>query len=322
MQPANSWDICLVAATASYTSNDIDPSPMKFSIVIAASNSAADVRACLASLKGQGEADDTEIIVVANLQEPLTEPVLSDFRHVQLAQLSPHTTVPELRAHGMTLSQGDVVALLEDNCTVDANWCAELRKAHESPYFIVGGAVERRWDARSVDWAVYFYEYGKYMLPLTSGETDSLPGNNVSYKRSLLTAFKKHYRDGLFEAFLHQELRACGYRLHLAPAAIVYHTTHYQAGTVLAQCFHHGRHFAGRRTIHASGVTRLAFAAGSLLLALILPFRITRLVVTKQRHLRQLWRSLPYLVLFMASWACGECCGYLLGEGDSAKRWV
>ena len=294
----------------------------KLSIVIAASNSVADVGACLASLKGQGEADDTEIIVVTNFGECLTKPMRSAFPDVQLVGLPQQTTVPELRARGIALSCGDVVALLEDNCTVDTSWCAEVRKAHETTYAIVGGPVEKRGDARSVDWAVYFYEYGKYMLPLTRGETDSLAGNNVSYKRSILSSFEARYRDGLFEAFLHQELRARGYSLYLAPAPIVYHTMQYQAGLVLAQCFYHGRHFAGRRTMGASRVTRLAYAAGSLLLSMILPWRIARRVITKRRHLYQLWRSLPYLMVFMTSWACGECYGYLAGEGDSVKRWV
>jgi hypothetical protein len=273
-------------------------------------------------LKRQRDAPDTEIIVVGNYPDILSKQLDAEFASVRLLELPAETTVPELRAYGVARSRGEIVALLEDNCVVDEHWCAELKKAHDLSYSIVGGSVEQPSRRRSVDWAVYFYEYGQYMLPLKCGETEALAGNNVSYKKSLLARFEGQYREGLYEAFLHRELRRQGLMLYLAPTAVVYHTKQYEAGPVLIQCFHHGRHFAGRRILDASRITRVALLGGSMLLPLILPLRIAMRVFKKGRHLREMWRSLPYLMLFMASWAYGEFCGYLLGEGNSAKRWV
>jgi len=54
----------------------------------------------------------------------------------------------------------------------------------------------------------------------------------------------------------------------------------------------------------------------------ILPLRIAQLVLHRRRHLRELTVAMPYLVLFMTSWACGELMGYLCGEGESVRRWA
>jgi GT2 family glycosyltransferase len=292
------------------------------SVVVAASNSMADLEPCLASLKGQGEAPDTEILVVCNYGAGSEERLTSAFPFARFAFLPGTTTVPELRAHGIALSTGSIVALLEDNCVVDTRWCAELKHGHASAYCVVGGAVEKSGDISSVNWAVYFYEYGKYMLPCTGGLTDSLAGNNVSYKRALLSRVAPEFQDGFFEAFIHQRLHKQGVPLYLLPTAVIYHTKQYRAQAVLAECFFHGRHYAGRRAASESVITRALLLGGSTLLPLILPLRIVRRVLQKRRHVRELCRSFPYLILFMSSWACGEFAGYLSGEGDSVRRWT
>jgi GT2 family glycosyltransferase len=169
---------------------------------------------------------------------------------------------------------------------------------------------------------VYFYEYGKYMLPCVEGESATLSGNNVSYKRALLEEVRHEFHDGFFEAFLHERLRGQGHTLYMASDAVVYHTMNYRVGEVLVQTFHHGRHYAGRRVAAASRITRLGFAAGSTLLPLILPLRIAQVVLHRHRYLRELTVAMPYLILFMTSWACGEFMGYLCGEGESVRQWA
>ena len=49
------------------------------------------------------------------------------------------TTVPDLRKEGIRSAGGEIVALAEDHCVFDGNWCAELKKAHESDYQVIGG---------------------------------------------------------------------------------------------------------------------------------------------------------------------------------------
>lgn len=292
------------------------------SVVVASAHSRAGLEACLASLHDQVADGETEVIAVSNCCSGAGRSMEAAFPYVRLIEAPPGTTVPALRTIGIQAATGRIVALLEDNSIVGPTWCRAIRRAHDAGQEIVGGAVERVGRHRAVDWAVYFYEYGKYMLPCIEGVSATLSGNNVSYKWTLLEQIRDEFRDGFFEAFLHERLRSQGHMLFMAPDAVVYHTQNYQVGTVLVQTFHHGRHYAGRRVAAASVITRLGYAAGSTLLPVILPLRIARLVLLRKRHVRELMLALPYLVLFMMSWACGELMGYLCGEGESVSQWA
>ncbi|MEC4888439.1 MAG: glycosyltransferase [Nitrospira sp.] len=291
-------------------------------MVIASAHSRAGLEACLTSLREQGAGGEIEVIAVSNCCGGAGRSIEASFPFVRLIEAPPGTTVPALRTMGIQAASGRIVALLEDNSIVAPAWCRAIRRAHEAGHEIVGGAVERVGRHRALDWAVYFYEYGKYMLPCIEGASPTLSGNNVSYARTVLEQIQDEYRDGFFEAFLHERLRGRGHRLHLAPDAVVYHNLNYRAGTVLRQTFHHGRHYAGRRMAAAAVLTRLGYAAGSMLLPVILPLRIARVVLRRGRHLRELTAAMPYLVLFMTSWACGELMGYLCGEGESVRQWA
>lgn len=292
----------------------------RLSVVVAAWNGGAMLSQCLASLNGQTDAADTEIIVASNFAEG-TELLREKFPRVRHLSLPAGTTVPELRAAGIRCSTGEVVALLEDNCSVDSNWYSEIRRAHESPYAIVGGSVENVSFDTALDWAVYFYDYGKYMIPNQAGEVSTLSGNNVSYKRSVLESVQDKFREGFFETFIHEELKRQGHKLYLVPPAIVYHQKSYEARNALADCYHHARSFAGKRILAAPLWQRLVFVFGSFVLPILLPVRIASRIIKKDRHLKELFLSFPYIVLLMSSWSLGEFCGYSFGEGASAKVW-
>jgi hypothetical protein len=55
-------------------------------------------------------------------------------------------------------------------------------------------------------------------------------------------------------------------------------------------------------------------AALSPLLPVVMTGRICRVTVQRRRHLRQLVRALPHIVLLQTAWACGEAAGYVTGR--------
>jgi GT2 family glycosyltransferase len=291
---------------------------LPLSIVVAAWNGPSMLKQCLDSLKSQSEAAGAEIVVASNFEVGETG---RQFPHIKHLALSAAATVPELRTAGLNCARGEIVALLEDNCLVDQGWCEAVQQAHLQPHSIIGGAVENVGNDAALDWAVYFYDYGKYMNPNQAGIVSTLSGNNVSYKRPALASVNDAYQNGFFETFVHEELKKRGYCLWLAPSAIVYHQKRYEARHALAQCFHHARSFAGKRIAEAPLAKRLFFVAGSLLLPVLLPARIAASVIRKGRHNKELLMSFPHLMLLMSSWSLGEFCGYLCGEGSSARMW-
>jgi hypothetical protein len=52
----------------------------------------------------------------------------------------------------------------------------------------------------------------------------------------------------------------------------------------------------------------------------LLLLRIGRNLMTKKRLIKQFIRALPYLIIFVLIWACGELVGYLRGPGDALSR--
>ncbi len=291
-----------------------------FSVVIAAWNGASLLRDCLVSLEKQIEKGGAEVIVVSNFETGISESK-KRFPFVKHIVLSEKTTVPELRARGIFETQGTIVALLEDLCKFDCNWRKEIEKAYEKPYSIVGGAVENFSGATALDWAVYFYDYGKYMLPVNSGVTDTLSGMNVSYKRELLDLLSDNYENGFFEFFIHEELKWRGHQLYLMPSAVIFHNKNYDLKRISVQFYHQARSFAARRVVNFPLSKRFSFLLVSLTLPILLPARVVLRTVSKKRHFKKLIKSLPFLMILMSVWAFGEFCGYLYGEGSSGKEW-
>lgn len=298
--------------------------PIPLSIVIAASNDVPSLRRCLESLRAQAIAENAEVIVVSNYLPGDAVSMNANFPFATFVGLPAETTVPQLRSRGIAESRGAIVALLEDHGWADPRWCAEIKAAHRLPYAAVGGAVENAEDSHLLDWAVYFYDYGKYMTPNKEGPAATLPGNNVSYKRTALDKVRASFsndHEGFYETFIHEELKRQGQTLYLAPAAIIFHQKRYGARQMLSQFYHHARAYAGKRGETYALLKRIAMTLGSLLLPVLLTTRIAARTCRKGRHQQALWLSLPCIFLLMTSWAGGEFAGYLLGVGDSARHW-
>lgn len=293
---------------------------IKLSIIIAAWNGAEMLRDCLSSLEKQIESASAEVVVVSNFENGIDK-LQAEFSFANYIVLPPDATVPKLRERGIRESNGAIIVLSEDICTFEGNWCREIIKAHDSEYSIIGGAIENSENQDALDWAVYFYDYGKYMLPDESRIIDTLSGMNVSYKREILDQIKENYADGFFETFINEELKRRGYELFLMPSAIVVHRKNYEFKKVAKQFYHQARSFAARRVLNFSVSKRFIFLMASVLLPFLLPVRIISQVKGKNRHLRELAISLPYLISLMSIWAFGEFCGYLLGEGESGGAW-
>jgi GT2 family glycosyltransferase len=292
---------------------------IQLSVVIAAWNGISLLRQCLESLEKQTDLKETEIIVVSNFPVELQAGEFS--ARVTILSLPATATVPELRREGIELANGAIIALAEDQCFFDAVWCEKIKKAHQSSFAVIGGSVENASDERALDWAVYFYDYGKFMLPNKTGVVDALSGMNVSYKRAVLEEIRDIYKDGFFETFANEELKKRGHQLYLESSAIVYHHKNYVLKRAAEHCYHLARSFAAKRVAGSALLKRAIFTAVSLILPVLLPARIVSVTIKKGRNLKELAGALPSLMLLMTIWSYGEFCGYLLGAGKSAQQW-
>lgn len=301
--------------------NAIPERHIDISVVIAAWNGREPLRSCLESVRKSTLGAECEVIVASNFGFEMSDLVDSEFGSITLIPGSSDLTVPQLRTAGIARARGEFVALLEDHCTVSSSWYAGILNAHRQGFDVVGGGVENHNCPERLSWAVYFYDYGRYMPPNRAGSVDALSGNNVSYRQSVLAEVEEIYRWEFFETFVNQALKQKGHTLYLTPNALVVHNKKYRFSEALKQCFHLARSFAGKRIRSRNLSTRAIYMAGSAMLPFLLPGRIALNTLKKRRHIADYLLSLPHLVVLMTGWSLGEFCGYLCGEGTSGARW-
>lgn len=277
------------------------------------------LRECLNSLEKSLKKSEAEIIVVSNFE---TDSMKGEFSiPITFIKAPDGATVPQLRSRGVKTSRGNIIALLEDLCVFDPDWVEEIKTAHQSEFSIIGGTVENGQDKNALDWAVYFYDYGKYMLPNEATVTETLSGLNISYKRDALEEVKEAYRDGFFATFVNEALKKRGHQLYMAPAAIVFDNKKYELRPAIGHAYHLARSFAAQRAAEFGFPKKLGFAAASVILPLLLPLRISLATVKKGRHLTEFFRSFSFLFLLTSIWSFGEFRGYLSGAGKSDAEW-
>jgi len=278
---------------------------------------------CLDALTAQAAGLDVEVIVVRDAGHQDTSDVKSRFSHVRWIDPPARATVPEMRQLGMRACQGDIVALLEDDCVVDPAWCLAVIEAHASDDAAIGGAVEPGRYGRALDWAVYFCEYGRFMLPLRpqANIALALAGDHVTYKRAALHETLSDLADGFIDMFVHTSWANARVPMRTEETLVVRNVNSWSLRHVTMVPYHHGRAFAGERF---SGRSAWFRAVMTCLAPALPPLKIGRVVADAMSRKRYRWRllyALPWIVVFMTSWSLGEAIGCASGPGASLSQW-
>jgi hypothetical protein len=295
------------------------PDQRRLSIVIAAWTGPDQLRGCLNSLTSQVDPHRDEIIVARNFacDEAATGLVVGkSFADIAL----PGATVPQLRAAGLTVASGDRIAFIEDHCRCSPEWCQAIIGVDTSVAGI-GGPVDLGDGGAPIDWAVYFYDYARFIPPMASGPTRSLSGANMSWSRRFLQELAPRLRAGVLESLLERECAQRGLAMHLAGDAVVVHSRKNRPWPALRLAFALGRGYASERVAEAGAVTRAARATVTVLLPFLLLCRIVAATLRSRRHIGRLIVAIPWLVVLVSVWSAGEGVGYLAGAGTSASRW-
>ena len=302
--------------------------PVRLSVVITLVSGADHLPACLATLhKQQGcEAEQLEIIVPYDERDTQIASLRQDFPQVRyhpvaLSVEGPaglcHEHFDELRAAGLRLARGEIVALLEDHENPAPEWCANMLAAHRMPHAAVGGAVENDVD-RPVNWAVYFLDFGRYQNPVKTGPSGFLTDVNIGYKRVALESTRQLWEEHFSEPVLHGALLDAGHTLWLSSDIVVYqHRTGLTLSRAMRERYVWGRFFAGNRIRGKSPAMRLAYSAMTLAVPGIILLKKIRDILNKKRHGAAFLRALPVTLLLILCWTWGELIGYLTARPSS-----
>lgn len=292
----------------------------KLSVVIASVNGFPIIGECLESLRQQSGTEEIEVVVANRCADGVGTSIQEKYPRVKLIEAPVETSIPQLRAMAFRACQGDVVAVLEDHCIVDRDWARRMLEAHRGEYAVIGGSVDNAARERLVDWAAFFCEYSQAMKPLSEGEAENIPGNNVAYKRWVLERFRLEIETGIWDSTLHEWIRNAGIPLYRVPSLAVHHKMSASLAWFITQKFHFARSFSSMRFAGSSPIRRFAYGAGAALLPFVLAQRIVSRVWRSRVYRRELVLSFPILMLLLLSWGAGEAVGYIFGPGSSHAK--
>jgi Glycosyl transferase family 2 len=260
------------------------------SIVVADNGTPGSVERFLAALEPQLDAD-VEVIV-------------------ERPPAGGEALVPLLWRDGIDRATGEIVALTISPMVPAPDWVATLRTEHETRD-AVAGAIDPGDDLRLSDWAEFFARYAKDMTPFEAHATVDLPGDNASYKRSLLERTHDLYRDGFWEPVVHRRLDEEGVELWQTPALVVRQGRSAGPAAFASQRLHHGRAHGSQRGAHMSPLRNLAGVLGAPMVPPLLLARRVQAALARRRHVAQLLLSIPWMLVYDVAWALGEARGHL-----------
>lgn len=292
------------------------------SIVVIMFTSEAHLDRCLDALGEQARKLGAEILVP---HDDSLEVATVRSRHPAVTFVhSPGRRTPaELRARATLRSRAPLVAFLEDHCLPAPDWCQAVLRSHEREHAAVGGPVEKgfppgRSDDSALNWAVYFTDYSRYMLPMPEGPAQSLTDCNVSYKRAALDAVAEAWTVELHENVVNGLLRQRQETLWFDPNMAVLEQRDLTLGQALRDRWSFGRLFGSTRAAGASLPRRLAYGAAALLMPPVLVVRVARTLTARGKHHGPFLRCLPHLFLVTGAWMAGESLGYVSGRSGRA----
>jgi hypothetical protein len=296
----------------------------QLSVVVASLSDGSILYRCLDGLLAETGSGNVEVLVVRDVErtDGFDRASASErFPHVRWIDAPPGCTVPRLRTLGIAASQGEAVALLEDDCLVQPGWCKAAMSITGSRYVALGGAVEPGPYGRASDWGVYFCEYARFMLPVPKTESPPLPGNNAVYTRAALRQLPASAQDGFQEVFVQAEWRRSGLATSASDDLVVRNINSWPVHQVTSVPFHHARAYSARRFQGRPLAARIPIGLMTAVLPAVKTYRLLAESMRRGRLLGPLVRSLPWVVAFNTSWSVGEAVGCVFGPGSSGGRW-
>lgn len=285
-----------------------------------------DLRHCLTALHDQRTPVAHEILVPYDEAAAAVVELAPEFPDVKFIPAERSRTIVQrgglvrehhdsLRTIGIRHAKGRAIALTEDHAHVSPDWCAAMLAALDRypQAGAVGGAVDCDSDS-SVNWAVYFGDFGRYQSPVPEGPVEFVSDANVAYRAEALAQVSGGWEEDYHETIVHWAMAREGWELVMTPEVLVWQRRgRLGFGASLLERFVWGKSFAGGRCHDISFAKRLIFAVLSPVIPFLFCWRGWRIAAGRGRSGRFL-AVLPAFFLLQCCWAVGEFAGYVTGN--------
>lgn len=298
------------------------------SLIVTIVDGGDQLRGFLRNVAGFENAPTMEVIVPFDASIAETAAMVSEFPEVRFLDIGRIDTAKPLqtsagqhelfdrrRAAGLMAATGEIISMLEDRGWPQADWAETLVRLHQTlPHGVIGGAIECREPANTVNWAFYVSDFGRYGRPFDSGPVDWVSDVNVSYSRKALEETRHIWSVRFHEPLVHSFFLDRGDQLYLSSELVVFHgRAPLGLLALMPERFGWGRLFGRIRTLQFSWKDRLKYILLSPIIPPMLWFRHLRTQFRKGNGARVL-KSLPALMVLTTSWTAGEVWGYITGK--------
>ncbi|HYP52919.1 MAG TPA: glycosyltransferase family A protein [Pyrinomonadaceae bacterium] len=298
----------------------------ELSVILLTPDDFRTIRRTMRHLRAQTARERIEVVIVAPSRAGLgaAPEELEGFRRCVVVEVGEVSVVARAKAAGVWEARAPFVAFAEDHCFPAPGWAGSLIKAHREGWAAVGPAMRNANPRTMISWAGLLLHFGCCVEPAATGEAQSLPWHNTSYRRDLLTPYGDALASMLIvEGMLFDELKAAGHKLYFEQSAAAYHVNISRLSSWVTHAFWGGRLFGATRARQKRWTRRrrLLYACAA---PLIPPLRLWRALgdIRRKGLQRELVpRVLPAMLAGLIPHAVGEAAGYALGVGSAERRY-
>lgn len=297
------------------------------SIVITIVSGVTSLRRCLGALYCQARLVGAEIIVPYDHASVEVTSLASSFPDVRFVEIADelahngegrkehveHRLYDRRRAAGLSCARGQIIAMTEDQATPSDDWCESVLASHEEhpDFMVIGGAIENEVD-KTMNWARYLCDFGRYGRPFVSGERDYVSDVNVSYKRDAIMSVREVWEGSYHETTVHWELIRKGVKLFLDDRIVVFqHRPQCTFVEAFRERIQWGSIFAETRALRHARLRTYLYAIGTVVLPFVLAVRAMRHARRQRKPNGVVLRAAPAIFVFSVGWSVGEFVGYL-----------
>ena len=292
------------------------------SVVIVAGELRARAARTLASVLAQHGIEDQEIILVDAASS--NGRVIEGADHPSVKLLHPEDTLHfgELRGQAVRTARGEIVAFIEDHAWVHPGWLEAIANRCSKGWAAVGPEVHPGNPGLGVSDADTIAAYGRWLPPLERGPSQLLPGNNSSYRRSVLLQYADRL-DGLLltDTVLQMRLKADGYQLYSEPEARISHLSPVTLRAAARTEFLYHQCFAAVRAdaFSWSRTKRLAYVLRSPLIPWVRLARLGGFIIRHRPQLRtQFISQIASITVLLHAAVYGQAAGFVITRREDA----
>ena len=222
------------------------------SVVVAIHNGAKTLRACIDSLlQLDYPAARWELLCVDNASSDATPRLLAEYGARLRVLFEARRGPAAARNCGMRAAQGDVIALTDADCTVDAAWLRHLvAPLADARVGIAGGKILSRRPCNLIEaFGERIHDHARAIHGFSPPYVITM---NWAARRAVLDEIGGFNADLLRSSDVDCSYRvvAAGYALRYAPAAIIYHRNERTPWGLLHEGYVHAVHAPAVRALH------------------------------------------------------------------------